>query len=185
MPGRLRISPGASVVSLMDVLEKWMDLRGSRDLVGLLSPLEEAHGWGRAPKTGLLADFHDLAVMLLQKALVVGKRGSWLGSDTPGRWGQGRAGRAASALAARGSEHHLVAQGRCTSSTRSSCCASLRVLAQLGLGLQFGERRPAFSHEQAARHEEVFEVHDERHVQGAGGWAGGGVAGNSTNHKTM
>ena len=64
----MRISPTASTGALADVLSRWMDARGSRDLVGLLEPLRLPHCWGKAPKISLLSDYTDLACMLLEKA---------------------------------------------------------------------------------------------------------------------
>ena len=68
MASRLRVSNVADVAFFMHVFESWMKEKGTRDLVSLLRPLQQATSWKTAPKASDLAGYAGLVLHILEQA---------------------------------------------------------------------------------------------------------------------
>lgn len=64
---RVRIA-SVSVMDLACALDEWMGTRGSRDLMGMTAELQQM-SWKTAARPSLLADFSDLASLLVKMVL--------------------------------------------------------------------------------------------------------------------
>ena len=66
-PSRLHVSQEANVCFLVDTIEHWLELNGTRDIESLLSPLC-GESWKTSPKLKTMVLFSGLASDLFTKA---------------------------------------------------------------------------------------------------------------------
>ncbi len=58
--GRLVCNPNASTAAYMSCLEQYMQSQGTRDLKGLLTPMEREVSWKTAPRLSILVQYQEL-----------------------------------------------------------------------------------------------------------------------------